>query len=93
MDEAEKIVFERGKVYGDFSKRSYRYVCSGVDLKAERVKDVTERIRNGVFLDDDMDTIIDLIAYSTELHRRLKEKKENYGEEGKTPSGLVFCGR
>lgn len=92
MTRAEELIESRNSVYGDFSRRSNRYVCSGVDLKAERILDVTKRIREGKEVTkDDIDTIHDLQAYLIELARRV-DVEDDFGEPGKTPSGLVFMG-
>jgi len=92
MTRAEELIESRKGVYGDFSKRSIGYVCAGVELKSERLLDVVGRVRNGKELTaSDIDTIHDLQAYLIELERRVN-LEEDFGEAGKTPSGLVFCG-
>lgn len=80
IEEANKIVNDRNGVYPPISDRTLKYICSGIDIKLERTIDVIKKIRNiaenpmgQIDLNkDDKDSLIDLVAYLSELGNRIK---------------------
>jgi hypothetical protein len=80
IKKANEIVNGRNDIYPPISERPMEYICAGVEIKIERIKDVINKIRkqglsNGMSIDDNSrDTIIDLGAYLIELSNRICER-------------------
>jgi predicted transcriptional regulator len=79
IKKANEIVNGRDSIYPKISERSFDYICAGVEIKMERMKDVINKMRkqglvNEMILDENSkDTIIDLGAYLVEMFNRISE--------------------
>jgi hypothetical protein len=72
IKESTEIVNGRNDIYGSIQDRSDKYICSGLELKMERMIDVINNFRNKKELSEsNRDTIIDLGAYLIEFSRRI----------------------